>query len=384
MSTVMTTHKDGELYQDLLDNVFGINTIKLTNPQLNDSNNVIGTLKYDKDNFEPFRTNFKNRLIRIRDLFQGTAAFDSITNTIRLIADHRNWSGAYAELVAYDFLKSYSTPFEVGKVIDASDCYAVEINETKADEDVFLPSLDLYMDVKILADVVLILLNNIIDRAKSQAKIKPIDIMPEYDLNCNEYEIQKNFRNLQNELKDLLDNNYGKGLLISNIVKGINYRVLWKGKSLSTTLVYQPIKHADETWSMVYKRYTKKIHKHSPFVLLFVSFPWYNKQMIGLPSSKECYYHRFCSNVFLHNGNADLMNSIVPEYKLADTIDTVSRNISAIIIVEDNCITKNECDQDFINCYVYENTNANHINDNVQQYLRSLVHGSGSYNLIEP
>lgn len=68
MATNNLTTPCYQLYQDLVDSIFGNSVVKIK-PDVD--NNVIGTLKYTTE-FLCFKKNFTSRLIRLRDRYAGT------------------------------------------------------------------------------------------------------------------------------------------------------------------------------------------------------------------------------------------------------------------------------------------------------------------------
>ena len=144
------------LYQQLCDEVFGARALQIKQVP---SNNVIGTLRH-LDDYDVFKKNFKNRLIRLRKRFEGTAAYPALLEQVKQVADPKNWEGAYAELVAYDVMWNdhVMTPMELDKTMDAAESYAGEMGYKATNEDGYLPDYGIFFDVKILADTVGVIL----------------------------------------------------------------------------------------------------------------------------------------------------------------------------------------------------------------------------------
>lgn len=122
MATNNLTTPCYQLYQDLVDSIFGNSVVKIK-PDVD--NNVIGTLKYTTE-FLCFKKNFTSRLIRLRDRYAGTCFFNDLIKTVAQVADSKNWEGAYAELVAYDVMSNDYLPdaIELNKTLPVSESFA--------------------------------------------------------------------------------------------------------------------------------------------------------------------------------------------------------------------------------------------------------------------
>lgn len=90
MATSILSTPCYQLYQDLVDRIFGNSVVKIK-PDVD--NNVIGTLKFTTD-FLCFKKNFESRLTRLRDRYAGTRSFNDLIETVAQVADSKNWEGA--------------------------------------------------------------------------------------------------------------------------------------------------------------------------------------------------------------------------------------------------------------------------------------------------
>ncbi len=361
------------LYQHLCDDVFGKGAVQIKEAP---SNNVIGTLRYLDDYLE-FKRNFKNRLIRLRDRFEKTSSYDTLLEQVKLVADPKNWEGAYAELTAYDVMWNdyVMTPMELDKTLDVSESYAGEMGHKATNEDCFLPDYRLYCDVKILADTVGGILNGIIFEAieKSSQKSK-CDILPEYPLDDDDEDYGGvNRRLLLNELIAFLKENNtmtaGQMLFRSGVISRLSYRVHWGGGVNSSMGEYNPYRHAEETKNLIFKRYTKKIMKNEMFMLVLVKFPWYNNRITSFIDADHVYYRSLARRTFCgYLNDGTLMNTIVPKYRGAETADEVSKHLVGIIFIDDNIIK-----EDSYSCNVIMNPNSLNNHKMADHYLMSLV-----------
>lgn len=361
------------LYQQLCDEVFGAGVIQIKPAP---SNNVIGTLRH-LDDFHEFKKNFKQRLIRLRKRFEETSSYPALQEQVKQVADPKNWEGAYAELVAYDVMwnDQVITPMELDKTLDVADSYAGEMGHKETNEDGFLSDYGLYFDVKILADTVGGILTGIIDEAIAKSSQKSnCNILPEYPLDDNDEDYGgPNRRLLMEELTDFLKENNtmtaGRMLFVSGVIPRLSYRVHWGDGVNSTMGEYNPYRHAEETRHLIFKRYTKKIMKNEMFVLVLVKFPWYNNRISSFIDADHVYYRSLARRTFCgYLNDSTTMNSIVPKFSGAETIDEVSRHLAGIIFIDDNSIK-----EDSYSCNVIMNPNALNFHYTAYHYLMSLV-----------
>ena len=176
-----------ENYQTILDSIFGSGAVCI---QIDDSwNNITGALN-DAGNYGVFAVNFKKRLERIRNYYAGTESFKHIQTLLTEVANPRwaNYTGAYAELSAYDCLQSpmRKQAIVMDKDVDANDTYALQMGKTVTNADGYFAEFDAYFDVKRMADNARILINNIIDVAKKRASVKSnVLINAEYQIDTD-------------------------------------------------------------------------------------------------------------------------------------------------------------------------------------------------------
>ena len=361
------------LYQRLCDEIFGKGVIQIKPVP---PNNVIGTLCF-LDDFLEFKHNFKVRLIRLRDHFSRTPSYKDLLEQVKLVADPKNWEGAYAELVAYDFMWTdyVINPLQLNITCPATESYAGEVGYKETNEDGYLPDYNLFFDVKILGDTVGEILTGIIQEAiKGSNQKASCDILPEYPL--DDYSADYGGPNRQLLLKELTfflqaNNTRTDGHITykSVVAPQLRYKVHWGGGVNSSMSTYDPYRHAAETKNLIFERYTKKIMKNEPFMLVLVKFPWYNNRISSFIDADHIYYRSMARRTFCGYINDSLpMNVVVPKFNGQDNVYEVSRHLSGIIFIDDNSVTNDSC-----SCCVMLNPNAVNTNSSMIHYLESLV-----------
>lgn len=373
MKPRMAREESYVLYQNLCDEVFGAGSVTIKQAP---DNNVIGTFKY-LDDYVEFKQNFRKRLVKLRKQFEGTPSYSSLLEQVKLVADPKNWEGAYAELAAYDVMWNdyVMTPLELDKTLLVTDSYAGEMGYKATNEDGYVPDYSLYFDVKILADTVGTILKGVIDEAiKNSAQTARCDILPEYPVDDDDEEYGGgNRRLLLNELTVFLKANNiekkGNKLFRSRVIPRLAYRVLWGGGINTAIHEYNPYRHAEEMKHLVFKRYTKKIMKNEMFVLVLVKFPWYNNLVTSFIDADHVFYRSLARRTFCEYLNAPtLMSSIVPKFMGNDTVEEVSKHLAGIVFIDDNIIK-----EDSYSCNVILNPNAVNTHEIAKDYLMHLV-----------
>lgn len=373
MATSILSTPCYQLYQDLVDRIFGNSVVKIK-PDVD--NNVIGTLKFTTD-FLCFKKIFESRLTRLRDRYAGTRSFNDLIETVAQVADSKNWEGAYAELVAYDVMSNDYLPdaIELNKTLPVSESFAGEMGGKETNEDGFIGEYNIYFDVKILADTVGGILKGIINEAIKNANHDSIcNILPEYPLDDDEGDYQIHRRQLMEELRDYLianrpSDNKGKACMGSSIVPNLSFRINWGGGINCSTGSYNPYRHAEECKHLILKRYTKKFMKNNPFFLVMVNFPWYNGKINSFINANEVFYRSLSRRTFCEYKNLQTkMSAIVSKYTGSETIFEVSNYLSGIIFIDDHS-TK----EDQYSCHIYINPNAKNKLEYGSSYLRQIV-----------
>lgn len=369
------------LYQSFIDDIFGKNEIRIK-PDI--TNNIIGTLRYPNE-YEKFKNNFKTRLIRLKSFFEKTPQYDELKNQVALIANDKNWKGAYAELTAYDIFSRADLPIELNKTLPVNVSFAQEMGNKETNEDGYVPDINLYFDVKILSDTIGTILKGIIKNAIASSKQQySCNILTEYPLDDKEEKYSgDNRKKLFEELKDfLIENNTIKEddrVLHSKIVEHLSYKIHWGGGINTSISSYNPYHHAFEDRNLIFKRYTKKFLKHEPFILVMVNFPWYNQKINSFIGFDKIYYRSLARRTFCeHLKDSELMKNIVPDFKGTETIFDVSKHLTGIIFIDDNIIK-----EDSYSCSVYLNPNAINRNNLIPDYLQNIVKGGDQRSIYD-
>lgn len=266
--------------------------------------------------------------------------------------------------------------------LDAKYSYAKEFGGKETNEDGYIIDYGLYFDVKILSDTIKDILKGIIDDAVSKSCQKSVcNILPEYPLDDNDEDYSVNRTNICNELLTFLENNNhrteGSECFKSTILPQLSFRIHW-GKGVNSSISeYAPYHHAETTHQLIFKRYAKKILKDSPFMLVFVNFPWYNNKITNFCKANETYYRSLARRTFCEYMHDDktLMSSIDKKFMGKDTVFEVSRNLDGIIFIDDCSIT-----EDSYFCYIYMNPNAiKACTHGMKDYLMSLIKRNGLF-----
>lgn len=338
-------------YQKLLDKIFGENAITI--PLKGNKNDIIGAFMHKEDS-NLFLNNFENRLIRLRDKYKSsTGNYYKLLEKIKNVSIDRNWEGAYSELVALDILNEFTTDaIDLDTEILGKDCFANECGKKGSDEDGYWRDYDAYFDIKTLADPVKQILNNIIDKAKANLQVIPIDIQYDYQADVDSTLYENNTAKLTQELSNCL--RLKKKTLSSNIVDGLTYHIQWEAGVNIGESSYNPFRHAAENKNLFLKRYAAKFSKRKPTFIVMVYFPWFKEVISDFCDMNKIFYRTIARRTFcqyLHsNSKMSMLNNA---YSNTTTIRKLSKYLSGIIFIEDLSIKK-----DSYNIYIYINPNA--------------------------
>ena len=94
---------DLENYKNIVASIFGDNTIDISKGY-HATNNILSAL--NNKQFYKFTECYKQRLNRLKKIYSSHNNYKDILITISQVADSKNWEGAYAEIVSYDYLNS--------------------------------------------------------------------------------------------------------------------------------------------------------------------------------------------------------------------------------------------------------------------------------------
>lgn len=194
-------------FKAIVDGVFGPGSAKF-DTTATVANAITGAL-HNKD-FDPFRTNFSDRLKRLAGIYRGADGNRiHLLNTVNEVASQKNWEGAYAELTAFDFFNSdkdwLGEPIELSKTMPAQDALAGAFGQQASNVDGYYRDFDLCFDVKVLSDKSKAILTSVTERALARVGLKGVHIQPEYPIDADYEKFQQNINTLTKELEQQLD-----------------------------------------------------------------------------------------------------------------------------------------------------------------------------------
>jgi hypothetical protein len=395
-----TGFTDRENYSNIIKEIFDIE-LEITPTKKNDTNNVIGALNYTND-YDTFRANFIARLKRLKFLYNNDP---NLITQIKLIADSKNWEGAYAELVAYDKLNKNDWllyPIQLNVDVEKDKTFMAELGGNEANLDGYIKEFDIYFDVKCFKDNVMDILKGIYKDVASFYGFKYLHISEEYKLDKSFDDFQSMRKEIFEELKKQIWENiepvinklsFCKSVTMQNLkdtiakasveqkkeisdaihslkqttinsktIRDFSFKILWDKGVLSTMRTYHVYRHAKNSHKLIFN-YAKKFHKERPSLIVLVTFPWYN-QLIHTSdnisnSDNKLLYRSISRRVFCQyiHDNAPFSN-FNSKFSGVGTIYEVSKNLSGIIFLEDNAILSKTPDDTNVKSYVYLNPNA--------------------------
>ena len=366
-----------ENYKNIIDQYFGqnISTFDVTS---NASNKVIGAL--NNSQFSQFQLCFKKRLERLNRIYtKNDNNRKQVIDTLNLIANEKNWEGAYAEITGYDFFNSgkgsLSLPIEIDKTVDAKETLANELGKANANFDGYFKDFDIYFDIKILSDKIKDILDGIYKEIKKSFPCKKLTIEPEYPLDLPYEDFQKNRRKLLDELKAKIDVNKKTSNVKSDVIEYLSHRVLWGKGIISTTSTYNPYWHAMNHHKLLFQ-HMKKFSINNPSLIVFVFFPWFSEKIDGLDGFNKIFYRSFARRFFCqYKHNKMKAVEITKKYKNKSTlVYEVTKKLSGVIFLEDESINATNPSDINARAYVYLNPNADKkVGQGIfQDYLMSI------------
>jgi hypothetical protein len=412
---------DVENYSNLVNEIFGVGVINFGKME-QASNNVIGALNHANDYIE-FKTNFKKRLERLKAIYSNEK---NLLETVKQLADDKNWEGAFAELVAYDKLNLSDLLLQKAKLnvtIDKDNTFKEELGGRKANFDCYFEDLDIYMDVKSFKDNVQEILHKIYEEIGKFYGFKNLMISEEYDLSIsfNTFQGKRNelCEELKKEIWEIIENTVNKFskkyvLLISygnfkqqinnldtnqkdelcaeihklkikaikSKVVNLSYKIIWSSGILCTERTYDPYRHAQNFHKQIFG-YADKFHKSKPSIIVLVIFPWYN-QLVHIKKDdgknfmdNRILYRSVARKVYCqYKYSETLFKNFETRFTGEQTIYEVSQNLSGIIFLEDNSILSKTPEKTNVEAYVYLNPNAKNPIKNLQyDYLLGIADG---------
>lgn len=156
-------------YSNLIESIFGIGTVTF-DVSKDTTNNLIGGLNPSIE-YGVFNANFTQRLKRLNDIYHDhPEQLKNIIIQANLIADNKNWEGAYAELAAYDILNQSDLlihPIEPNVDVDRNRTFALKLEKAESNLDGLIGDIGVYFDVKCFKDNVSEILKGIYEEVKN-------------------------------------------------------------------------------------------------------------------------------------------------------------------------------------------------------------------------
>lgn len=350
---------DSENYKDIVEKIFGSNTCNI-DVNKGTTNNVIGALNHTQ--FSAFTTSYKKRLERLNTLYSGHVKFRDLLNAINQVADDKNWEGAYAEIVAYDYLNSnadwLSEPINLEITVPATETIAENLGYQNANFDGVYKDFNICFDVKILSDKTGIILSGIFKDVQQKTGRSNFSISPEYPLDIDYEVFQKNRKQLLDELLSFLTGNQEPRSIRSQVIPDLRYAIMWGSGVLMTESTYNPYLHAKNHHNLLFK-HAKKFSKVNPSFIVFVIFPWFSEKISSLGKANEIFYRSFSRRFFCeYAAKTTKAKDIFKKYTGEDSVFEVTKKLSGILFLEDQSITADTPIAQNVEGYAYLNPNA--------------------------
>jgi hypothetical protein len=355
-----------ENYKKIIEDVFGKGSTTF-DTKSKATNNIIGAL--NSNNYQEFNNCFKARLRRLNTIY-STKDFDrkNLIDQVNLISKENNWAGAYSELAAYDFM-NFNLPqrnylhssVKLNQDVLNARTFAKELGKKgHANLDGFISDYNIYFDVKSLKDNISEILNGIHKEILKDLTYKDLTIVAECSLDISYHEFESKRNSIRNDLVEQLSKiDYKKTANIkSNVTTGLMFKLLWGSGVVTTEHTYHPHRHAMKTHKLVFD-YSDKFIKDSPFILVFVVFPWFNGIITTFNNSNKEFYRTFSRRIFcqyIHDKTS--FKHFDSRFTGQETIYDISKKISGILFLEDNSILSKTPDFHNINATLCTNPNA--------------------------
>lgn len=339
-------------FKKIIESVLGSGTVKF-DATTNESNCVIGSFKHN-DFFE-FKECIRERIARLGNRLEDNREF--ISKALNSLASSKNWEGAMAELSALDCLSENlindSCPISFDVTMPANDTVASDFGMTNIDHD-FVLNHKIKVDVKIFADTITDILSGIYYEVRNRLQLRQISINPSYDSDLESIQFQNNRTELLNELLSKIDLGKKQQNIESSVVNGLAYDVLIGAGVTIGTQPMSPLAEGENRHKLFFT-HAKKYTKSNPCLLIFVSHPWWKKSY-GFEDSKLAIYKTMAEKFFLGYKDLPLKASeINKKFNTDITAYEVSRYLSGVIFMEDNCVTSQNPQQSNISSYFYLN-----------------------------
>jgi hypothetical protein len=365
---------DLENYKAILENHFGAGSATF-NTTTGTTNLIIGALNHTQ--FVPFRTAFGKRLERLNALYSiSDSNRKNLIDRANDIATANNWDGAYAELVAFDFLNSnldYSSLINLSKTVPASATLAGGLGMSNVNLDGYYDDFDVWFDVKALGDKSRDILDGIIRDAKKNLGIPTVVISPEYPLDLDYELFQKHRRALLAELENGINVAAQTTYFKSTVIPELAFRLMLQGGVLAAISTYDPYGHAENHHKLLFT-YAKKFSLTSPTLIVSVIFPWFSESVVQHTDSSEIFYRSLCRRFFCqYVKDSSPAKTILTKFQGNESLSQVTDKLSGVLFLEDTSLTSIDSAAQNVKAYAYFNPNAAHkVSRHFRDYLSSL------------
>lgn len=355
-------------------------------------NNLLGAL--NNAQFSTTTKNFVSLLHRLRDRFSGDAeSLAKIKEALWLIGARKGykWSGAYAELVALDFWGQFEEISDLKYVAkwdvhEGPDSLAKRSGQQVVDLDLrfTLQFTPIYLDVKSFIPTHYELLDGIYAQVEKKVGhrnyLLGIDGLDgsNYMTTMVDMKAEIGSGGLVDALAIALSTQQTTAAYttVSGRVYRFNMAYPKDGENtvLTTLSFHNPYQSA---FDLRYKalEYWNKLLINDASLLMFVSHPWYNRDVIGnMSGSNEIFYRSFARRVFMELGKDDATDlSTVTDSPPGLTPKSVSEKVTGIIFLDDQSVLKEGGDR--YEVYIYLNPNATNLK--LTQRHFDILHWNG-------
>lgn len=349
-----------ENYKAVLEQHFGSGAAKF-NTTGDATNNIIGAL--NRTEFASFRSVFHKRCERLAAHYSAADPNRKpLLTRLNEMADKGKWNGAYAEMVAFDFLNSdqdwLSTPITLSKTVSATETLAYGLGNQNANFDGYYGDFDVCFDVKVLGDKSRDILDGVITEATRKLGSTALTIIPEYPLDLGHEEFEVNRNQLRKELESLIDVSNQATLIRSSVIPNLTYQIKWDTGVLTAASAYNPYRHAANHHTLLFK-HAKKFSMIKPSLIVFVLFPWFSEKVVNPFCTSEVFYRSFSRRFFCQYTKDDrLASSILKSFQGNETVAQVTEKLSGVLFLEDCSITSSNTDGLNVKGFAYLNPSA--------------------------
>jgi hypothetical protein len=350
-----------EAFSNLVEHYFGSGSCPpLDNAE--SSNKITGAVA--NPNFNLFQENLQLRLERLAEAYASPSpSRDALLKALREITS-RNWAGAYAELVAYSYfvtprygIATFLEPPDLNVNLDLSRTYCAHLGRAGANVDGHFTEQDIYFDVKVLKDNVRELLDGIFEKVKKKPGCNELSLAAEYDQAIYYEDLQNLRKDLIIELVAHFDPATKPISLTSNVLPGFSFRAMWGSGVLTSTKSYNPYRHAKVLHRDVFDHMDKFV-RDRPFVLMYVTFPWFNNIINDFRNENLDFYRSLSRRVFCQYRNStNTAKAYAAKFSGPETLWDLSQDISAIAFLEDKSL-ENATTKSKVDAFWYLNPNA--------------------------